>query len=329
VDPARRAHADVPRALGRAAPLALGRRVPAGRPGGALVPVGRGGERRAIAYANPASAASRTPRRRCGPRCSTSGPRRWPRAPAHPGCLPLRAGGRGGVDRGRRRPRRHAPRRPAAHRGLALARAPQHRRRSHGLAGRPRHPAGDRARRRLLRVRAGRDRRPSTPHGPAPSGCGATPACGRWAPRCPRPARSAPTAGPTPTPLWPPSSSWRTRASPAWPDRATPRCAYTNPASGADALTTLRMELHRLRPGAATARDPHGGVVRVAGVRGRGRRSSSTAARSRSAGATWWPYRRGARSASARHALDLFTFSDAPVVEALGLARTSSEGDSG
>ena len=29
---------------------------------------------------------------------------------------------------------------------------------------------------------------------------------------------------------------------------------YTNPATGADALTTLRMELHRLRPDAATDR---------------------------------------------------------------------------
>jgi gentisate 1,2-dioxygenase len=104
---------------------------------------------------------------------------------------------------------------------------------------------------------------------------------------------------------------------------------YANPATGADALTTLRMELHRLRPGAAT------GLTRTVGssvwqvFEGEGsfeldgrpvdvRRGDVVAVPS------WCPVR--VRAATA---LDLFTFSDAPVVEALGLARTSSEGDSG
>ena len=82
VDPARRTDADQP-APGRGADaVALVDAAAAGRTQRASwCPVGRGGERRAIALANPGPARhGRTPPRRCGPRSSTSArARRRPR----------------------------------------------------------------------------------------------------------------------------------------------------------------------------------------------------------------------------------------------------------
>ena len=54
---------------------------------------------------------------------------------------------------------------------------------------------------------------------------------------------------------------------------------FTNPATGGDAVVTMRMEMHRLEVGAATASSRAAGFVGLAGVRRRGnvraRRSSS------------------------------------------------------
>jgi gentisate 1,2-dioxygenase len=104
---------------------------------------------------------------------------------------------------------------------------------------------------------------------------------------------------------------------------------YTNPATGADALTTLRMELHRLRPGALTGRTRTVGssvwqVFEGEGSFELGERTVEVRRGDVVAVPSWCPVRIRATAA-----LDLFMFSDAPVVEALGLARTSSEGDSG
>ena len=78
---------------------------------GDLVPVGRGGERRAIALANPGLGGR--------PYATTTlwaaiqyleSRRGCPGAPAFAGCLPVRRPRRGGLDRGERRPRADAGR---------------------------------------------------------------------------------------------------------------------------------------------------------------------------------------------------------------------------
>ena len=96
---------------------------------------------------------------------------------------------------------------------------------------------------------------------------------------------------------------------------------FTNPTTGGDALVTLRMEMHRLGRRRQLDRASQRRLVGVAGVRrSRHDRARRSAVRRR-------PRRRrgrpvaGARSASrATTSLDLFTFSDAPVYEALNLA---------
>jgi gentisate 1,2-dioxygenase len=101
---------------------------------------------------------------------------------------------------------------------------------------------------------------------------------------------------------------------------------YTNPATGGDALVTLRMEMHRLAPGAATPGDRRGvgsavwqvfaggGTVRLDG------REVAVARGDVVAVPSWCPV----GLAASAEGLDLFLFSDAPVVEALGL--TAPEG---
>ena len=135
---------------------------------GELVPVGRGGERRAIALANPglpgtavcdADAVGRDP----VPRSARGGSL----APAHPDRVPLRGRGRGGVDQRRGRPGRDAAWGPAPDPGDALPRAPQHDRPPDGLDRRTGHPAGPHDRRGLLRVRTGRARDQGDPGGVA------------------------------------------------------------------------------------------------------------------------------------------------------------------
>ena len=104
------------------------------------------------------------------------------------------------------------------------------------------------------------------------------------------------------------------------PGHAAVRC--TNPTTGADALTTMRTEFHRLRAGAGTRPvrtsassvwqvfDGHGSVALNS------HNGTSNAAMSS-------PCRRGPEFAlQAGSQLDVFTFSDAPVFEKLGLLRS-------
>ena len=91
-----------------------------------LVPVGRGGERRAISLGNPGPA--RRPVHHADPvgRDPVPGaPRGRPRTPAQPVGVPVRPAGRGGVDGRGRGPGRDAPRRPAADARLGVPRAPE------------------------------------------------------------------------------------------------------------------------------------------------------------------------------------------------------------
>ena len=117
--------------------------LPLAEQAGELVPVGRGGERRAIALANPGlpGHAVRHPDAVGGdpvPRPARGGTR----APAHADRVPVRRRGRGRVDQRRGRPGRDAARGPAAHPRHALPRAPQHHRPPDGLDRRAGHPAG-------------------------------------------------------------------------------------------------------------------------------------------------------------------------------------------
>ena len=116
---------------------------------GHLVPVGRGGERRAIALANPSLGGTPVRDPDAVGRDPVPHARRGrPRAPAHPERVPLRRRGRGRVDRRRGRPGADAPRRlPAAGR-LELARPPQRRDHADGVDRRPRHPVPVRRSRR-------------------------------------------------------------------------------------------------------------------------------------------------------------------------------------
>ena len=110
---------------------------------GELVPVGRGGERRAIALANPGLPGTAVRHADAVGRDPVPRPARGrARAPAHPDRVPVRGRGRGRLDQRRRRPGRDAARRPAAHPGHALPRAPQHDRPPDGVDRRPGHPAG-------------------------------------------------------------------------------------------------------------------------------------------------------------------------------------------
>ena len=104
---------------------------------------------------------------------------------------------------------------------------------------------------------------------------------------------------------------------------------YTNPATGGDALPTIRAEMHRLaRRHRRPRRRRDGRVVGLAGVRRR--RHGRPSATSSCEVATRRPVRRPVLGSRRRRptardptGLDLFRFSDAPVFEALGLARAS------
>ncbi|MGH3519796.1 MAG: cupin domain-containing protein [Haloechinothrix sp.] len=103
---------------------------------------------------------------------------------------------------------------------------------------------------------------------------------------------------------------------------------FTNPTTGRDALPTLRMEMHRLAAGAATATQRVVGsavwqVFHGSGVVSLGDRSISVSEGDLFAVPSWCPLR-----IEARGQLDMFTFSDAPVYEALNLARTDISGSS-
>jgi gentisate 1,2-dioxygenase len=98
---------------------------------------------------------------------------------------------------------------------------------------------------------------------------------------------------------------------------------FTNPATAGDALSTIRCEMHRLRPGSRTAAirvtgsavwqvfDGHGNVQL-------GADTYQVAAGDLFAVPSWVPV-----SISTTDGLDAFRFSDEPVFAALGLARTA------
>jgi hypothetical protein len=173
---------------------------------GELVPVGRAGSdgrsrwqprTSGHAYATPTlwARSSTSVRAKRLPRTGTPRPRSasWSRAR--------------GLDQRRRRSGRDAAGRPAADPGDALPRAPQHHRPPDGVDRRTGHPAGPHDRRGLLRVRPGRAGHDGDPGGVAQRAAlgapGLTPV---GAPRRRR-RRSWPTAGSTPTPRSPRSSS--------------------------------------------------------------------------------------------------------------------------
>jgi gentisate 1,2-dioxygenase len=101
---------------------------------------------------------------------------------------------------------------------------------------------------------------------------------------------------------------------------------YTNPTSGGDALTTMRTEFHRLRAGARTrpARTSASSVWQV--FDGTGSVLINNSERALQLGdivalPAWAEF-----SFTASGTLDLFTFSDAPVLEKLNLLRNQPAG---
>jgi gentisate 1,2-dioxygenase len=99
---------------------------------------------------------------------------------------------------------------------------------------------------------------------------------------------------------------------------------FSNPTTGRDALVTLRTEMHRLRAGAHTQRRRVVGssvwqVLSGEGVAHLGDERIDLGAGDLIAVPSWCPLRFDAHTG-----LDLFTFSDAPVYEALHLARSEA-----
>ena len=269
---------------------------------GELVPVGRGGERRAIALANPS----------LGGRPFVA-PTLWAAiqylmpgedAPEHrhtqhafrfvvEGEGVWTVVGRDPV------PMRRGDFLPQA--GLELARAPQRHRQADGVDRRPGHPVPVRLGGTVLRVRPRRDQRRGADH-PRPlalrAALGPPGAAPVGAPR-PAPARPcSPTAGSTPTAPWPTSSSSRPRGSPGRSSPATPSSASPTRAPGS---TCCPPSAPRCTASAAAPRP-----LRSARSARRSTRSSTAPAPSPSApssgpspAATCSSSRRGSRSASA------------------------------
>lgn len=100
---------------------------------------------------------------------------------------------------------------------------------------------------------------------------------------------------------------------------------FTNPATAGDCLSTIRCEMHRLRPGTDTAAVRTAGsavwqVFEGSGVVTVGDERYEVAKGDLFAVPSWAPV-----SLSSEEGLDAFRFSDEPVFEALRLARTSRE----
>ncbi len=100
---------------------------------------------------------------------------------------------------------------------------------------------------------------------------------------------------------------------------------FSNPTTGDDALMTLRLEMHRLRPGARTAvrRTCGSAVWQVFSGQARAHlegRAVELRTGDLVAVPSWCPF-----SVEAASQVDLFCFSDAPVYEKLGLSRSSPE----
>ena len=102
---------------------------------------------------------------------------------------------------------------------------------------------------------------------------------------------------------------------------------YTNPTTGSDVMPTIRAEFHRLRPGAATRtrRDVGGTVFQVFEGEGSfrlGDQAHDVAKGDMIVVPSWVPW-----SLETGGGIDLFAFSDAPIVERLHFHRTQiSEG---
>jgi gentisate 1,2-dioxygenase len=110
---------------------------------------------------------------------------------------------------------------------------------------------------------------------------------------------------------------------------------FTDPATGQDVLPTIRAEMHRVVRGAQTApvRETGSSVYTVfdgSGTVTVGERTWSVARGDLFVVPSWQPFsarsEAGSTDSDAR-SLDLFRFSDAPVFEALKLNRTSREGE--
>lgn len=101
---------------------------------------------------------------------------------------------------------------------------------------------------------------------------------------------------------------------------------FTNPVTGGDALSTMRTEMHRLAPGARslTARVAGSGVWQVfsgSGVVTVGEERWDVGTGDLFAVPSWAPVTLQTARGHDTAGLDLFRFSDDPVFEALGLAR--------
>jgi gentisate 1,2-dioxygenase len=101
---------------------------------------------------------------------------------------------------------------------------------------------------------------------------------------------------------------------------------FTNPTTGSDALTTIRTEMHRLRPGCRSGR-PRTTASSVWQVfSGAGTVTMNGVDRALERGDVFVCPAWTETSLRAESAMDLFMFSDAPVMERLGLLRTEGTG---
>ena len=301
---------------------------------GRIVPVGRGGERRAIALANPslggkplrdADAVGRDP--------VPDARRGRARASPHAARVPLRRRGRRRLDGRQRRPGAHVARRLPAAGGLELACPPQRRDRADGLDRRARHPVLVLHGEPVLRVRPRAHRRAPRRRTPERSRSerlwghpGLRPVSQPESPE--RPRRCWPTAGSTPIGRSTEQLALEDEGHAATLSPGHAAVRFTNPTTGRDVLPTIR------------DRDaPH---ARRRAARSRGARSARRSTRcstaparhgrrarhGRSTAATCSSCPRGSRSphSATRLAtcLDLFRFSDAPIFEALHAHRSTT-----
>jgi gentisate 1,2-dioxygenase len=114
---------------------------------------------------------------------------------------------------------------------------------------------------------------------------------------------------------------------PATVERGHAAVRYVNPTTGGDVMATIRAEFHRLREGAATLarREVGSSVFQV--FEGRGRVTMSGTEHRLDKGdifvvPSWCPW-----SLSAETRFDLFLFSDAPIMERLHFARVHADND--
>ena len=172
--------------------------------------------------------------------------------------------------------------------------------------------------------------------GHARSASGGTRGCGRWRPtgsRARRARRCWRTGGSTRTGRWPTSSLSRPRATAARSSPGTRPSGSTSPATGADVLPTIRAEMHRIARGARTApaRESGSSVYLVfdgSGTVTVGDRSWTVTRADLFVVPSWQAFAarsEAGTSDSDSGALDLFRFSDAPVFEALQLNRAQVE----